>query len=404
MATVIKRTWTDAKGRAKEAWRIAYTDADGVRRKVQKATKREADAYRIKVEGEVSIGVHTPDATSVTVAAAAAIWVAAAEAGGCDRATLKGYREIVRGHIVPLIGAEKLSRLTGPKVVAYRDSLMATRSHAMATKAIRHLSMILGEGVQRGLCAQNVARGVKVKAPRADKKQGLAKRADIPPIEHLRAMIEAADRLGNSDPRLPVMVRTAMLTGMRASEMRGFPWPNADLANGLLRVTQRADRWNEIGVPKSDAGTRAIPIGPELVTALKAWKLRCPPSPTNLLFPNRPRGRQWPSSAGQTHGGPIKQHTMAALLLKVQIAAGIALDSGKRTSDGETVWKLRYDWHHLRHVAASHWIDQGVDLKRLQVWIGHENVQLTIDVYGHLMADGGRDASMAAGAEAALLA
>src|SRR3954466_3182192 len=115
MATVTKRTWTDGKGRQKEAWRICYTDADGTRRKVQKATKREADAYRIKVEGEVSIGVHTPDATSVTVAAAASIWVAAAEAGGCDRATLKGYREIVRGHIVPLIGTEKLSRLTGPK-------------------------------------------------------------------------------------------------------------------------------------------------------------------------------------------------------------------------------------------------------------------------------------------------
>jgi hypothetical protein len=122
------------------------------------------------------------------------------------------------------------------------------------------------------------------------------------------------------------------------------------------------------------------------------------------MFPNRAKGRQWPSSAGQTGGGPIKQHTMAAMLLRVQIAAGIALDTGKRTEAGEPVWALRWDWHHLRHVAASHWIDQKVDLKRLQVWIGHQNIQLTIDVYGHLIKNANLDAAMAAGAEAALLA
>jgi site-specific recombinase XerD len=30
-------------------------------------------------------------------------------------------------------------------------------------------------------------------------------------------------------------------------------------------------------------------------------------------------------------------------------------------------------------------LNDGIDLKRLQVWIGHENIQLTIDVYGHLI-------------------
>ena len=68
------------------------------------------------------------------------------------------------------------------------------------------------------------------------------------------------------------------------------------------------------------------------------------------------------------------------------------------------IWKPRYDWHHLRHVAASNWLNDGIDLKRLQTWIGHESVQLTIDVYGHLIADARKDAALAAGAEAALLA
>jgi integrase len=58
----------------------------------------------------------------------------------------------------------------------------------------------------------------------------------------------------------------------------------------------------------------------------------------------------------------------------------------------------------LRHAAASFWIADGSDLKRLQVWIGHENIALTVDVYGHLIADKKKDAELAAGAEAALLA
>jgi site-specific recombinase XerD len=57
----------------------------------------------------------------------------------------------------------------------------------------------------------------------------------------------------------------------------------------------------------------------------------------------------------------------------------------------------------LRHVAASNWLNDGIDLKRLQTWIGHENIQLTIDVYGHLIVDAKKDAALAASAEAALL-
>jgi integrase len=197
---------------------------------------------------------------------------------------------------------------------------MGWASHAMVTKAVRYLSMILGEAVQRGwLVAHNVARGVKVKRPRAEK-QKLAKRADNRPIEDLKALIEAADRLRNEDARLSVMVRVVMLAGLRASELRGFARPGAELRadQPSLTVSQRADRWNELGAPKSNAGTRTIPIGPALATSLKAWKLRCPPCDFNLMFPNRPKGRQWPSSMGRTGGGPIKQHTMAALPLKVQ--------------------------------------------------------------------------------------
>ena len=276
----------------------------------------------------------------------------------------------------------------------------------MTSKAVRHLSMILGEAVRRGLVGQNVARGVVVKRPRQDgKRQRLAKRADIPPIEQLRRLLEAAERLGEDDPRLPILVPVVMLAGLRASEVRGLAWPNANLGSSAsLTVTQRADRWNDIGPPKSDAGYRTIPIGPALARRLKAWKLRCPPTPLHLMFPATRRARRWSSDRAELGYGPIKQGAFSDLFLKVQIGAGLAIDTGRKDMKGDPIWKARYGWHDLRHVAASSWLNDGIDLKRLQTWMGHENIQLTIDVYGHLMADAKKDAALAAGAEASLLA
>lgn len=402
MSTVKKRKWV-TNGVTKEAWRVRYVDQHGHDRTRQFDKKSDAEAYRIKAEGQVAAGIHTPDSRSVTVNAAADIHLASCRANGCDRGTLKSYKEIADRHIRPFIGTEKLSRLTGPKVVEYRDALLATRSHAMASKAVRHLSMILIEAMNRGLVSQNVARDVKVKRPRQDgKRQRLAKRADIPPIEHQRAMLEAADRLGHDDPRLPVMVPLVMLAGLRASELRALPWETTDLKHCQITVGQRADRWNDIGAPKSSAGHRTIPVGPSLITRLKAWKLRCPRSTLGLVFPATRKDRRWAAEGSEMGLGPIKQGTMADLLLKVQVEAGIAINTGKQDAKGRPVWKLRWDWHHLRHVAASNWLNDGIDLKRLQVWIGHENIQLTIDVYGHLIKDPLKDAELAGKAEAAL--
>lgn len=45
-----------------------------------------------------------------------------------------------------------------------------------------------------------------------------------------------------------------------------------------------------------------------------------------------------------------------------------------------------FRFHVLRHVAASIWIDEGIALQALQVYIGHASVQLTLDRYAHLLA------------------
>jgi integrase len=256
----------------------------------------------------------------------------------------------------------------------------------MTRKAVRALAMILNVAMEQGKVAQNVAAPVKVEIRARDRKKIV-----IPPRAHLIALLDAADDLSTQDPRLGTLLRVALFGGLRSSELRGLRWLDVDLSDMTLSVWRRADRWNDMGAPKSSAGRRTIPIGPALCTALKVWKLRCPPTPGRLVFPN-------------SRGKPMTQHKIIERFLAVQVAAGLAIESSKaELRTAAPTHRARYGLHSLRHAAASAWIKQGIDLKRLQVWLGHATIQLTIDTYGHLITDAQADAALAAGAEAALL-
>jgi integrase len=104
-----------------------------------------------------------------------------------------------------------------------------------------------------------------------------------------------------------------------------MPRSGVDLRRGEITVSQRADAWGEIGPPKSEAGHRTIPIPPMLVTVLRAWMLRSPPSPLGLLFPNSEGGVRLHSNLLNREYWPL------------QVAAGICKASGKRDEEGEAI-------------------------------------------------------------------
>lgn len=63
-------------------------------------------------------------------------------------------------------------------------------------------------------------------------------------------------------------------------------------AKKTITARQRADEWSSIGMPKSAAGQREIPIAPAVLNTLKEW-LACPQSALGLVFPNT-RGKVQP--------------------------------------------------------------------------------------------------------------
>ena len=379
--SVRRRSWTNRDGSPGEAWVVDYVDQHGKRHLKAFPRKREADAYHAAVDVDVRKGVHTPDSASITVAVAGRLWLKTGDAAGLERTTIDYYRQHVDFHIIPLLGAVKLSQLTAPMVRQFEDKLRKDRSPVMVRRAMGSLGAILSDAVERGLVAQNVVRSMRSrrhrgKDARADKRQRgrLKVGVDIPTPDEIRTII------AHLDGRWRPLLLTAIFTGLRASELRGLRWADVDLKRNEIHVRQRADRYGKMGAPKSETSERTIPLAPMLVNTLREWKLVCPKGELGLVFPNG-RGRI------ESHSNIVHRGLEPTL-----IAAGVTTAEGKAKYPG---------LHALRHFYASWCINRRVDgglelpLKVVQARLGHASVQMTADRYGHLFPRGDDGAELA---------
>src|SRR5262245_54484441 len=154
----------------------------------------------------------------------------------------------------------------------------------MRRKVITNLKTAISFAQGRGLVAQNVARGVRIKVNDRETSSGpLRAGVDFPSMAELNALID------NATPRWRPFIITAIFTGMRLGELRGLPWRDVDLANGVIHVRQRANRWGRMGPPKSKAGKRDIPLAPIVINSLKQWRESCP-SANSIWYSRRDAG------------------------------------------------------------------------------------------------------------------
>jgi integrase len=366
MATVRKRSRIAADGEAKVTWLADYVDQHGHRHNKTFTTQKAAKAWLVTAQGEVARGTHTPEAASITVAEAAALWLKKGELEKLERSTLRQYRNHVDLHIAPAIGAVRLARLTAPVAEAFRDALLEKSSRVMARKVLASLKGILGEAQRRGLVAQNTALPVKVDVKKRDRQKLIIGR-DVPSMEEINRILDTA-----ADRWRPLFV-TATFTGLRSSELRGLTWDDVDFDKKALHVHQRADHWGAMGAPKSAAGDREIPMAPMVMNTLKEWRLACPKGPSELVFPNG-RGKV------ENHANIVNRG-----FIPLQIVCGVAVpDPEDLDENGNPVTKAKYGLHSLRHFFASWIIEQGFSPKRLQALLGHSSIQMTFDTYGHL--------------------
>ena len=382
MATVRKRILPSGR----VTWSAAYTDGSGIRRTKQFAKKSAGEAWLIETCHDVARGVHTPGSVSPKVKDAAALWIKRCNEKQLEAMTIKGYEEHIDLHIVPFIGAKKLSDLTVPAVNAFADQLRdAGRSAEMIKRVVRSLGAIFKEARRRGLSNVAPTVGLDLDLPERDDPRPV-----IPTKPELQAIIAAAAERKSRLWRALVLV--AIFCGLRASELRGLRWADIDFEARLIKLTQRADASHKVGKLKSKMAYRSLRLSSLVLNALKEWKLACPKGDLDLVFPNGV-GKVESYANLIEHGfGPI------------QIAAGVVAQKAVE-EDGlpKVILIGKYGLHALRHACASLWIEQGYNPKQIQALMGHSSIKVTFDTYGHLFADAEADQRAAEGVELRLL-
>jgi len=159
-----------------------------------------------------------------------------------------------------------------------------------------------------------------------------------------------------STQKAKVLLMTAVMTGVREGELLGLQWGDIDWFNSQLLI-RRTFNHGKFMEPKSKSSKRKIDLAPELIHELKKWKLACPKGDLNLLFASE-TGTPWDAA------NMVKRFFFPALR-------------------GARLPQIRF--HGLRHTYASLLIAQGEHPKYIQTQMGHSSINVTVDIYGHLM-------------------
>jgi integrase len=282
--------------------------------------------------------------------------------------TYERYESIVRVHLIPAIGRNKLKTLTPAHVRGlYRAKLHAGLAPRSVLHIHRTLSKALKQATDDGLIPRNVASLVKPPRPQGEEIRPLDR-------EQVRALFEAANAAGD---RLEALYVVAVTTGMRRGELQGLKWEDLDLEAGTLQVRRTLSEpkggWI-FEAPKSGKG-RNIRLTSTAISALRAHRKRQLEEKirTGELWSDH--GLVFPSSIGTPRSGGNLNRSFKALLRRAGLPA------------------VRF--HDLRHTCATLLLRQGVNPKYVQELLGHADISLTLNVYSHVLPDMGNAAASA---------
>jgi integrase len=319
-----------------------------------------------------------PSATKIDVPSAVDRWLDICEKIGRDGReavepeTLKEYvrrANVIKRYIWPTL----LHELEQVHIVQFRTWLLENVSRDLARRTLSSLHSVLIEMKQQGLLKDDPAAHVTIRS--GGRYESEDAEAVIPSDQEVRDLLGATETLRLKNEymarcwaRYKPMIHLAVFTGMRPSEYRGLPWPNVD--DGVIHVKQRADKTGIIGPVKSRAGRRTLHISPTVTDMIFEWRDNCPKSPGDLVFPT-------------DTGRPILlANFTAGAWAPLMREAGLVIPE---RSGGKIILKPKYSPYSLRHYQASKLIEKNKDAKYIQTFMGHSDIQITYNTYGHLM-------------------
>jgi integrase len=262
--------------------------------------------------------------------------------------TIRSYEQALRGSqggnggLLAALGSVRLSDLTLDDMQDYADRMLAAGAQPSTIRnSIMPVRVICNW--RRREVPVNPTTGLRLPAVRS----GRDRIASPAEAEQLLAALRNSDR---------TLWATALYAGLRRGELMALRWHDVDFAQGIVNVVRAWDpKDREMVAPKSKAGTRRVPIPAALRAFLAPAKLASGGEPDALVFGVR--------------GEPFSASSI-----------------GERAQRAWKVAELEpISLHECRHTFASLMIAAGVNAKALSTFMGHANISITLDRYGHLM-------------------
>ena len=159
-----------------------------------------------------------------------------------------------------------------------------------------------------------------------------------------------------------LFIKFLLGSGFRDQESQHVTFRDIDFLNCLARVTAKP-RW---GFQPKNHEERAVPVPTPLIEQLLALKQRRNAQPAELLFPN-------------SKGNPNSENDMIVKRFaeRAKLNCGQRVTRhGNRCSQGPHC--QHFTLHKFRHTFATEHLRHGVDIKTLQLWMGHKDIKSTM--------------------------
>jgi integrase len=339
-------------------------------------TRKEALAFRDNAKPQLNVA--SPHSGIRTVRQGLQKWLDVCEKEGRDgrhpvtAATLKHY-EWRRDHILRYDWQKELQELTTADVIEFRSWLLRNFSRVVAGKLLLSFHSMILELLTRQVMARDICVGVSIRGSSRHDEAVV-----IPSEQDVQTLLSTADKLANSKnlqiqkawERYRPMLYLAADSGMRPQEYIVIGGHN--FVDGGVNVDRALETGaKKIANPKTSASRRFIPLSPHVTSMVEHYRTtKAVKNDYGLVFPTS--SGHWLSPDNWRARGFYYLCETAGLMEVVE-------------DDGEKAERPKYCPYDLRHFYASMLIEQKTNLKRIQRLMGHEKIETTLNVYGHII-------------------
>ena len=339
--------------------------------KTKKEVLDKMNDYRYKINNDL-----LPTDDTITVLEYLNYWLFKYKINEVKPSTITRYEGIIRNYIKPYaIGKIKLKSIRAAAIQSLYNSLIeegkTTPSNIGTINKV--LKSAFTQAIKEGYMLRNYCQFVSI--PKKHKNTDIVYLS----LEEQKNFINAC-----SGVRLESLFLFALGTGLRVGELLALDWSDISFENANVMVNKslrqekvfKSDGSSSydtlIQSPKTESSNRLVPIPKNILVKLKEYK----------IAQNKKR-----LSTGELY---YESNLVFTTPIGTPINQSNLRKSYNRILDKANIDRLKF--HSLRHTYATRLFEQNVQIKTVQVLLGHSDITTTMNIYTHVTEEVKNDA------------